>query len=564
MILIRLIRTKTLSSRAYLAEKNPERILKFAIGIAVAAFFITFGYWFFGYIFDYLKQLGDVGTLLIGKVLSLTFFAVMVLLFISNLLTSISTIYRNRETAHLFALPLAGGEIFTSKAIDSFIFSTWAFAVLGLPMIFAYGQAAGYSLYYYIPIVLLMFFPFVLIPAAASNIILLIYFRFARSLNPKKFALLVVAGLLAVLFTYLKLSTPENLSLYTYQDWRILNNYLSGMALSSSPYLPSSWVSASLQQIASANLKGAGIFILSLISSALIIWQITIFLAGHIFAPGWQNTFGAASAGAKRPIISGVLLAPLRSGLFPSSSSLKNMLYKDASIFFRDASQWGQLSILIGLMLVYLFNLRFFPANLTDPFWKSVIAFANFAFTGFVLATLAVRFVFPTISMEGKSFWALKSAPVKTSLIFWEKFALAFFFFAGLAEVLAYISCRMLGLPPLVSLINHLGVLLVSFSLTGLAVGMGAIFPNFEEQNPSRIASGAGGMLAAILSLVYVCIVVILAAYPTHLYTKYLSNGEQIDTEAAIFSFVAILVISFIAFIVPVLTGLKKLQQLEL
>ena len=202
MILIRLIRTKTLSSRAYLAEKNPERILKFAIGIAVAAFFITFGYWFFGYIFDYLKQLGDVGTLLIGKVLSLTFFAVMVLLFISNLLTSISTIYRNRETAHLFALPLAGGEIFTSKAIDSFIFSTWAFAVLGLPMIFAYGQAAGYSLYYYIPIVLLMFFPFVLIPAAASNIILLIYFRFARSLNPKKFALLVVAGLLAILFTY--------------------------------------------------------------------------------------------------------------------------------------------------------------------------------------------------------------------------------------------------------------------------------------------------------------------------------------------------------------------------
>ena len=71
-------------------------------------------------------------------------------------------------------------------------------------------------------------------------------------------------------------------------------------------------------------------------------------------------------------------------------------------------------------------------------------------------------------------------------------------------------------------------------------------------------------MLAAILSLVYVCIVVILAAYPTHLYTKYLTNGEQVDSKAAIFSFVAILVISFIAFIVPVLTGLKKLQQLEL
>ena len=262
--------------------------------------------------------------------------------------------------------------------------------------------------------------------------------------------------------------------------------------------------------------------------------------------------------------LSRFLMAPLRLRLLPLPGNIRNLIYKDFVIFFRDGSQWGQFSILVGLMLVYLLNLRFFPADLTDPFWKSVVAFANFAFTGFVLATLAVRFVFPTISMEGKSFWALRSAPLRSSTVFWEKFTVAFISFAFLSELLAYISSEMLGLPPLMSMLNYVGTLVISVSLTGMAIGMGAIYPNFEELNPSKIASGAGGMLTAILSLIYVCVIVILAAYPTHLYTKYLTSGESVSQGALIFSFAAMMIISLIAFSIPVATGLRNLRRLEI
>ncbi len=558
-----LLKPKLRFINALLDRQSPEKMLKSIVGIGVVLFFLVFGYWFFEYIFSYLNRLNEVGTMLKGKVLALAFFAVFVLLLISNLLTGISTIFKNKETAFLMTLPIGYRDIFISRTIDSFIFSTWAFAILGVPMMIAYGNSTGYPLWIYIPIIILVFTPFALIPASISSFILILYFRFIRNIEPKKFAFAIIAVIAAALFTYLKTSAPENLSLYTYQDWRILNNYLSGMALSSAPWLPSSWGSACLQEIAVKNFKGAAVFMLTLISTALFFCQVNIIASGLLLARGLQNSFGSGNSASKKPVLSRILLKPLQWRLIPIPRATAAMLYKDIATFFRDSAQWGQLSILAGLALIYLFNLRYFPANLSDPFWKSVIAFANFAFMGFILATLSVRFVFPTISLEGKAFWLVKSSPVKIASVFWEKFLIAFIFFAGLSEILAIISSTMLGLPPLMLIINQIGVLLVSLSLTGLSIGLGAYFPDFDEPNPSRISSGAGGMIAAIISLVYVCVIVVLLAYPTHLYTKYLTEGNQINTNAALFSFASIIIISLITFILPVLTGLRNLKRYE-
>ncbi len=563
MILGGLLKLRLKVFGGFFNARSSERVLKLIIGIAVTIFFLTFGYWFFQYIFSYLKDLGDVGILLMGRVLSLSFFAVLVLLFISNLLTGISTIFNNKETTELFSLPLDYRNIFTIKSIDNTLYSSWAFAVLGLPMIIAYGGIVGYNYLFYAPIILFVFIPFMLIPSAASVFVLMLYFRFAKNINPKKIIILFAALLSIVIYLYLKHTAPENLSLYTYQDWRILNNYLSGMALSSSMIFPSSWVSNCLQSVASGNYKDAFINSFALFSTALFFWEINIILSKYIFAVGWQNSLASGSSAEKQPAYTRFLLAPLKWGHNPLPQNFKNMLYKDSVIFFRDGSQWGQFFILFGLILVYLFNLRFFPADLTDPFWKSVVAFANFAFMGFVLATLSVRFVFPTISLEGKSIWTLKSAPLKPAFVFWEKFAVSFLFFSVLAEILAYISSAMLGLTPLMRNVNYIGVFLISLSLTGLSVGMGAVYPDFEKQNPSKIASGAGGMITAILSLIYVCIMVVLAAYMTHIYTQFITEGERINSAGIIFSFAAAGIISIITFVVPVFVGLRNFRNLE-
>ena len=47
-------------------------------------------------------------------------------------------------------------------------------------------------------------------------------------------------------------------------------------------------------------------------------------------------------------------------------------------------------------------------------------------------------------------------------------------------------------------------------ALNGLAVGMGVIYPNLREENPSKIVSGFGGTFCLVISFIYIGAMLIL------------------------------------------------------
>ena len=57
-------------------------------------------------------------------------------------------------------------------------------------------------------------------------------------------------------------------------------------------------------------------------------------------------------------------------------------------------------------------------------------------------------------------------------------------------------------------------IALMSASLSGLAVGLGALFPNFKEDNPSKIVSGFGGTSCLVVSFIYMSLFIALIAIP--------------------------------------------------
>src|SRR6185295_18786910 len=109
----------------------------------------------------------------------------------------------------------------------------------------------------------------------------------------------------------------------------------------------------------------------------------------------------------------------------PLSTIRRQLLIKDLKIFLRDVSQWSQLLLLLALVLVYLYNFRVLDLQ-RIPYMsgviKNVYAFVNLAMAGFVMATVAVRFVFPAVSVEGAAFWIIRSAPISLSDFLWSKF----------------------------------------------------------------------------------------------------------------------------------------------
>jgi ABC-2 type transport system permease protein len=58
-------------------------------------------------------------------------------------------------------------------------------------------------------------------------------------------------------------------------------------------------------------------------------------------------------------------------------------------------------------------------------------------------------------------------------------------------------------------------VTVMTFALNGLALGLGVLYPNFREANPSKIVSGFGGTLCLILSFLYILATLLLLGFGT-------------------------------------------------
>src|SRR3982750_3444870 len=95
--------------------------------------------------------------------------------------------------------------------------------------------------------------------------------------------------------------------------------------------------------------------------------------------------------------------------------------------------------LLLALVLVYLYNLSgldFPRIPFMSGFVKNVYAFVNLGMAGFVMATVAVRFVFPAVSAEGAAFWIIRTSPVRLRDFLWSKFWTGLVPVLGLTEVL--------------------------------------------------------------------------------------------------------------------------------
>src|SRR6185295_4713912 len=77
------------------------------------------------------------------------------------------------------------------------------------------------------------------------------------------------------------------------------------------------------------------------------------------------------------------------------------------------------------------------------------------------------------------------------------------------------LSCHMLEMSVARTLFFGVAVTVMTLTLTGLAVGLGALYPNFKEENPSKIVSGFGGTFCLVLSFLYILGSVVLLAMAT-------------------------------------------------
>ncbi len=347
--------------------------------------------------------------------------------------------------------------------------------------------------------------------------------------------------------------------------------------------MPSTWLTSGLLEAARQGKTAATdnvadlpilqsvLYLALLVSNALFFHVLTVWAAKRWFRASYANF---ACRHTRNRVVGRSLADALMSLLltgFPRPLQL--LLIKDWRLLRRDPVQWSQFLIFFGLLGLYFLNVDRFNNPHSDIgylTWINMVSFLNLAVVGLILSTFTTRFIYPMISLEGHCFWILGLLPIERDTILWSKF-----WFASIGSwipcsVLVLLSDVMLDVPMLVIGVHQLTCLLLCLGLASIAVGFGAMMPNFRETSPSKIAAGFGGTLNLVLSALYIMVVVVLTALPCHFYLlagkgpwgaafvdpQYLQMWLVVGTGAAI-------VVGAIATIVPLRRGLRAFRQLE-
>ena len=253
------------------------------------------------------------------------------------------------------------------------------------------------------------------------------------------------------------------------------------------------------------------------------------------------------------------------------SPDVRAVILKDIRIFWRDTAQWGQSLILFGILGIYILNLRFFTEQFTSLFssgqfgsdyFSKLVSFMNLAACALNLATLTTRFVFPQFSLEGKRLWIVGLSPLGLNRVVLVKYLLATTISLAISIPLIWLSSNMLQMPVSQKLFFCGSIAVMALTLNGLAMGMGVMYPDLKEDNPSKIVSGFGGTFCLVVSFVYIGMAVMMLGIGSPFGSPWQIFGRANETQQLIYIGL-FLIFSLAVGFGPLAYGLRKARYFE-
>jgi ABC-2 type transport system permease protein len=502
-----LLRPRLLAARNVL-RRHP---LRATIAAALTVLFWLGAFALFTRVLAYFHGLGDFGPLLTQRLLALLFLTFFGVLLISNTVTALTTFYLAGDVTPLLAAPLSYRRLHHARFVETLVSSSWMVLLVGLPALLAYGVVYRAAPLFY-PAALGVLGAFLVIPAAlgvlvTTGLVLVFPARGTRD------ALLVGAGvIMAGLVVMVRMLQPERLAHPS--GLMGFAGFLADFGATGSPWLPTTWVAEALVPLLGAR-PGEPVFYLGMLAStAAMLFVVSAAVVERVFLSAWSRAqTGRVRAGsAERPLARWVttLVRPL-----PRLTG--GLLAKDVLVFLRDPSQWSQLLLLCALVAIYLFNFSALPLGDGSALalaMRDLAAILNLGLGTFVTTTIAVRFVYPMVSLEGRAWWILRVAPVSLARLWWGKFWIGYVPLLVFAEALVASTNTLLGVPPVITAAFLATLVPLLAAIVSLGLAFGAAYPKLDTQNAAQIATGFGAILYMLACFTLIALVVAIDAWP--------------------------------------------------
>jgi ABC-2 type transport system permease protein len=551
-----LLSPKFISARARPLGKTENRAGRLILFFLIGGVFWTFVFGMLYRLLRYFRGIPEIGALLAGKLLAVMFVSLFGILILSNVVTALSSFFLAKDLDLLVAAPVDWLRLYGAKLLETTAHSSWMVVLIATPVLTAYGISYHGGLLYPLVAVASML-PFLFIPAAlgsAVTLLLVNVFPARRTRDILSVIAILAAAGVVLLF---RLVRPERLA--RPEGFRSLVEFIALLRAPTSSWMPSEWAAQGIMGWLREDPELLPFYMLW--STAAVAVVLGALLHRFLYARG----FSKSQESGQRWVRQGTFGRFVGRMLTPWGVMRRELVLKEMRLFFRDTTQWSQLILLTVLVVVYVFNIKFLPLRGEGVtfFLQNVIPFVNLILAGFVLASIAARFIFPGISLEGRTLWLLRSSPLEMRQLLWSKFWVGTLPLLVLALGLVFATDVLLQVNGFMMAVSIFTITMLTFAIAGLALGFGALFPKFNTENAAQIPTSFGGLVLMMASVALIGAVIAIEARPVYQYV----GAHLLHSEPSIaglwLGFGGATLICLATTFIPIRIAVKRMKELE-
>ncbi len=506
----------------------------------------------------YFRNTEEIGALLAGKLLGLVLLSFASVLLLSNIITALSSFFLAKDLDLLVSSPVDWLRIYFAKLLETMVNSSWMVALMSVPIFAAYGIV--YQGGWLFPLVALgAFAPFIVLPAVIGSAVTTILVNVFPARRTRDLLTIIALGAAAGLILVFRMVRPEQLA--RPEGFQNLLDFIAVLRAPTSPFLPSEWASRTVMGFLGGQPDWLALYLLWTTAA------LTVAGGAWLHQRLYHTGFTKAQEGAERFVRGGIWNVTLGAALNRFGPARREFILKDLRLFFRDTTQWSQLILLGALLVVYLFNIQALPLFRGEqvPFFLvSVVSFLNLGLAGFVLASIAARFIFPAVSLEGRQMWLLRSSPLELRAMLWAKYWVGTLPLLALALAITVLTNVLLRTTPFMMAVGIGTIMLLTLAISAMALAFGALYPQFETENAAQIPTSFGGLVFMMATIALLAVVIVIESVPVYGYLRAAFQGEPLRVTplmAGAFALAALVCLT--ATVVPLRIALRKMEEFE-
>ncbi len=404
--------------------------------------------------------------------------AVFVELFF-GLTTAVYTLYLSRDLPLLATMPIRERTIFAYKYWETLGANATLYAVLWMPFLLGYGFATRAGVAYY-PLLALTSVLLLMIPTGLSILLIMPIMRLIPAGRAKE--------IIAVLWTLIGIGVWATFQVLTHPG---RESMLDGQfrAVLDAPVFrvpPGRWGANALVRAAAGEWSRMLSGLLPLGALALLMYAVALAIVPWAYTAGWVDI---AEAGRR---VRGAGWVGRAFGRLPAD--LRAVVIKDLTTFPRDLRQLAGMAAVaaVGIVITLVNS----PA-VVSPGGPALSALLPYLTVGGIGGLSASQSANLAIGGEGRAYWLLAAAPIRTWRLLLAKWIVAFFL--GISTVaLALLVVSLRGFSATGLLVGVGAGALTTALIATYAIGISASFPRFDWDNPRYAVSTLGGLILGL------------------------------------------------------------------